>query len=130
MSARSRVLATSPLLVVSDLQRSVDFYAEKLGFGDPAIHGKPPSFAMLNRDGFELMLSLQEKPGGVRANGPGGTWDVYMRVLNLAAEIEALTAAGVHLDKGPVDTFYEMREIEILDPDGHRWCLGQDISTA
>jgi len=53
-----------------------------------------------------------------------------MRVLNVAAEIEVLTAAGVRLDKGPVDTIYEMREIEILDPDGHRWCLGRNISGA
>jgi catechol 2,3-dioxygenase-like lactoylglutathione lyase family enzyme len=115
---------------VSDLQRSVDFYAEKLGFVEPAIHGEPPCFAMMNRDGFDLMLALEEAPGSVHPNGPGGTWDVYMRVLDVAAEIEALRAAGVRLDKGLVDTFYEMREIEILDPDGHRWCLGQDISGA
>jgi len=59
MSTRSRVLATTPLLIVSDLQRSVDFYAEKLGFVEPAVLGDPPSLAMLNRDGFDLMLALE-----------------------------------------------------------------------
>src|SRR5262249_20970916 len=44
-----------------------------------------------------------------------------------AAEAEALKAAGVLLAKGPTDTFYDMREIECLDPDGYRLCLAQDI---
>ena len=31
------------------------------------------------------------------------------------------------IDKGPTDTFYDMRELEFLDPDGHRICIAQDI---
>jgi uncharacterized glyoxalase superfamily protein PhnB len=54
---------------------------------------------------------------------------VYVRVADVAAEIKALVAAGVKIERGPSDTFYSMREIEVLDPDGHRWCLGQDLST-
>jgi predicted enzyme related to lactoylglutathione lyase len=83
---------------------------------------------MLHRDGFELMLSLAEKPGQVKPHGPHGVWDVYLRVADVATEAEALRAAGGALDKGPTDMFYEMREIECLDPDGHRICLAQDLS--
>jgi uncharacterized glyoxalase superfamily protein PhnB len=48
-------------------------------------------------------------------------------VADIANEIAALTAAGVKIDQGPRDTFYEMREIEVVDPDGYRWCFGQDL---
>jgi catechol 2,3-dioxygenase-like lactoylglutathione lyase family enzyme len=118
----------TPLLVVSDLQRSVDFYCQKLGFVEPALHGEPPCFAMMNRDGFDLMLSLAEDPTQVHPHGRNGVWDVYVSVSDVAVEAAALEAAGVGLDKGPTDAFYSMREIEILDPDGYRLCLAQDLS--
>ena len=63
-----------------------------------------------------------------RPNGPSGVWDMYVRVDDVAAELWALAAAGVAIDKGPTDLFYQMREIEVLDPDGHRICFAQDIS--
>ena len=40
---------------------------------------------------------------------------------------EVVKAAGVKIDQGPRDTFYNMREIEVVDPDGYRWCFGQDL---
>jgi catechol 2,3-dioxygenase-like lactoylglutathione lyase family enzyme len=125
---RSRVRAVTPLLVVSDLQRSIDFYVRALGFVEPNVHGDPPCFALMNRDGFDLMLSLGEDPADVRPHGPSGTWDFYVSVADIAAEIAALAAHDVRLDKGPTDTFYGMREIEVVDPDGHRVCLAQDVS--
>lgn len=123
---RPRLNALTPLLVVSDLQRALDFYVQKLAFAEPSVWGEPPCFAMLNRDGFELMLSSDAEPARVR---PNGVWDLYLRVGDIAAELAALRAAGVTIDKGPTDTFYEMREIEIVDPDGHRICVAQDVGT-
>jgi catechol 2,3-dioxygenase-like lactoylglutathione lyase family enzyme len=127
MTTRPRLRAVTPLLVVSDLKRSVDFYCKMLGFVDPNVHGDPPCFAMMNRDGFDLMLSLGEKPEHVRPHGPHGTWEFYVSVADVAAEIAALESAGTRVDKGPTDTFYGMREIEVVDPDGHRICFGQDV---
>jgi catechol 2,3-dioxygenase-like lactoylglutathione lyase family enzyme len=115
------------LLVVSDLQRSIDFYVRKLGFVDPNAHGDPPCFAMMNRDGFDLMLSLAEDRSHVRPHGAHGTWDFYMSISDLSAEMQALECAGVPLAKGPKETVYAMREIEVLDPDGYRICFGQDV---
>lgn len=125
---RPPLLATSPLFVVADLQRSVDFYHTKLGFAEPGIWGEPPCFAMLNRDRFELMLSLAPTPDRVRPNGAHDVWDLYLRVPDVEAEMLALQGAGVAIVKGPTDTFYRMREIEVLDPDGYRICIAQDIS--
>jgi catechol 2,3-dioxygenase-like lactoylglutathione lyase family enzyme len=123
---RPRVKATSPCLVVSDLQRSVSFYCDKLGFTDPGVWGEPPCFAMMNRDGFDLMLSLAESPDRVRPNGPDGVWDLAIKVEDAHAEADALRALGVTLAREPSDTFYDMTEIEVIDPDGYRICLGSD----
>lgn len=128
MTSRPRLRAMTPLLVVSDLQRSIDFYVDKLGFTDANSWGEPPCFAMMHRDGLDLMLSRAEQPEHVAPHGRFGVWDLFLNVGDVAAERAALQAAGVAIDKGPTDTFYAMREIEILDPDGHRVCLAQDIS--
>lgn len=125
---RPRVRAVTPLLVVADLRRAVDFYCGKLGFAEPNVHGDPPCFAMMNRDGFDLMLSAADDPAQVRPHGRDGVWSIYVVVADVAAEIAALRSAGVPLDKGPTETFYGMREIEVLDPEGHRICFAQDIS--
>ena len=125
---RPKVLATTPLFVVADLQRSIDFYCQKLGFREPAVWGEPPCFAMLNRDLFDLMLSLAESPEHVRPNGLNHVWDLYIRVSDVTGEAAELEAAGVPLDRGPNRTFYDMLEIEVIDPDGYRICMGQDLT--
>ena len=127
MTGHPKVLATTPLLVVADLQRSIDFYCTKLGFQEPATWGDPPCFAMMHRDGFDLMLSLPQAPGRIHPNGPQGVWDLYIRVTNVGQQMLALKAEGIALDRGPTKTEYEMLEIEILDPDGYRICFGQNI---
>jgi len=34
------------------------------------------------------------------------------------------------IDRGPTDTFYQVREIDVLDPDGHRICIAQDLTAS
>lgn len=124
-NSRPLLLTTTPIFIVSDLKRSLDFYCEKLGFAEPGMWGEPPCFAMANRNGIDLMLSLAEKPDQVRPNGPHRVWDAYYRVTDIAAEEAALRAAGVEIVRGPETMPYQMREIEVLDPDGYRICLAQ-----
>jgi catechol 2,3-dioxygenase-like lactoylglutathione lyase family enzyme len=123
---RGPLLATSAVLVVSHLQRAIDFYA-KLGFVEPATWGDPPTFGMMNRDGFDVMLSCSESGATLPVNASHGAWDLHLRIADVTAEEQALRAAGVAIDKGPTTTFYGMIEIEVLDPDGHRICFGQDV---
>jgi catechol 2,3-dioxygenase-like lactoylglutathione lyase family enzyme len=124
---RSGVQRVSPVLVVADVQRSVEFYKDALGFAADDVYGDPPYFAILSRGGFDLMLSRAERPAQVRPHGPDGVWDVYLSVSDVSAEATAIQKEGARLDKGPTDTAYAMREIEVVDPDGHRICLGQRV---
>jgi catechol 2,3-dioxygenase-like lactoylglutathione lyase family enzyme len=128
VTSRPRVTGMTPLLIVSDLQQSLAFY-RRLGFGEENAWGEPPGFAMLHRDGFELMLSLVEGDAMPRPNGSSGVWDVYLRVTDLATEQQALADAGIPIDSGPRDAFYDMREIEILDPDGYAGALPRTSAT-
>jgi catechol 2,3-dioxygenase-like lactoylglutathione lyase family enzyme len=118
--SRSPLLAATTVLVVSDLARSLEFYG-RLGFVEPAMFGEPPVFAMANREGYDLMLKLG------RAQPPDDAWAMHLRIADIAAEEDALRAAGVAIARGPATTAYAMYELEVVDPDGYRICFGQDV---
>lgn len=127
MTARPNVLSITPLFVVSNLQRSTDFYCQKLAFEEPGAWGEPPCFAMMHRGEFDLMLSLAGGVAQPRPNGVNGVWDMYIKVADIEVEMSALQSAGVAIDRGPTTTEYEMKEIEVIDPDGYRICIAQVV---
>lgn len=131
--SRRKVHSITPLLVVADVERSAAFYCDVLGFEDPSFfaeEGRPPEFCMLNRDGHELMLRRSISGSDITPSGRVDAWDIYLRVADVAAEKEGIERAGGRIVAGPRETFYEMREIEVMDPDGFRICLAQDIARA
>ena len=109
---------------MADLARSIAFYCDRLGFAEPVVWGEPPCFAVVNRDGFDLMLNLAPAPDRIRPSGPDGFWDVYLRVEDARGEADVLRAAGVPLEVDIADTEYQMTEFEVIDPDGYRICFG------
>ena len=50
-----------------------------------------------------------------------------MTVTDLDAEIATLSELSVVIDRGPTITEYQMKEIEVVDPDGFRICLAQNV---
>ena len=61
-SAASQVtiVTAEPQLIVSDIERSCEFFVEKLGFSVVFRYGKPPYYAQVGRDGARLNLRYVE----------------------------------------------------------------------
>jgi catechol 2,3-dioxygenase-like lactoylglutathione lyase family enzyme len=85
--------------IVDDVDASIDFYRDQLGF-EVEMHPAPP-FAMLRRGDLRLLLSAPSGQGGggqILADGrrpePGGWNRISLPVDDLAAEVERLRAAG------------------------------------
>jgi catechol 2,3-dioxygenase-like lactoylglutathione lyase family enzyme len=126
----SRLEATTPVLQVADVARSVAWYRSVLELdADPSP--ADPSFAILSRDGLEIMLQSEDAkaphPAATRADPEPG-WSIYLRVtggdiLDLARTVREHTP----LLRGPERAFYGMVEFEIADPDGHRICVGENL---
>ena len=117
-----------PVLQVTDVERSVRWYADVLGFkSDPFPKTPPYSFAMLTRDDAEIMLQCAPAAQCADANETINTdygWAIYLRVtgeqiLDLAAAVGQTTP----LLRGPERMFYGLVEFEVSDPDGYRVCL-------
>jgi len=105
--------------IVSDVDRSVEFYSDKLDFS-VEMHN-PGKFAALNRDDFTLYLSAPGAGSGGTAGGnpePGG-WNRFMLVTDrIDALIERLVDAGAKF-KGDISEAGAGRARLLEDPSGN-----------
>jgi catechol 2,3-dioxygenase-like lactoylglutathione lyase family enzyme len=118
-----------PVLQVANVATSIEWYGRVLGFKAFPFPEKPPySFAILDRDGVELMLQCGEG-GATRGGGNSGGWAAYLRfqggrLLELVEAVKRQT----QVSRGPQRMFYGMVEVDIADPDGHCLCLSEELS--
>ncbi len=60
--SKATIVGAEPQLLVTDIQRSCEFFREKLGFTLVFSYGKPPYYAQVGRDAARLNLRYVERP--------------------------------------------------------------------
>jgi uncharacterized glyoxalase superfamily protein PhnB len=60
-----RLCGVVPILFVSNVRAAAEFYQSKLGFRTDFLHGKPPFYASVSRDGICLHLRHVHRPNFV-----------------------------------------------------------------
>ncbi|MEM1080835.1 MAG: VOC family protein [Pseudomonadota bacterium] len=117
--------SATPVLQVRDVADSVAWYRRVLGFETAPFPDHPPyRFAILTRDGVELML--QASSGS--ANKPHDGWSVYIRLqgdqlLDLADHVRG----QIPLIREPERMPYGDVEFAVSDPDGHVLVLSEPL---
>ena len=119
----------SPVLLVADLERSVAYYRERLGF-DCRLHGDPPNFATADRDGQTILLALAPDSSRLVPHWQivEMMWNVYIRVDDADAMYVEVQQRGAGIDYTIYDAPHGFREFGVQDPDGHDIAFGQRIS--
>jgi catechol 2,3-dioxygenase-like lactoylglutathione lyase family enzyme len=56
------VASARPVLYVADVEASATFYRNQLGFRTDFLHGNPPFYGSVSRDGATLHLKLVDEP--------------------------------------------------------------------
>ncbi len=126
----AKITAIRPMLAVTDLQRTIAFYRDKLGFRCTATFGEPggpPVWCMLERDGQEIMFNAPPREEVVR-DVPRKSKDYqifYSNVDDVAAMHRELKAKGLPVTELRV-TVYGMKEFEVRDPDDYWLWFGQE----
>ena len=123
-----RVLRVAPVLLVKDIQASVAFWRDRVGFDTDEIYGDPPNFAMPTRDGVTFMLV--QVPEGTEAPPRTGVSSrrsnqAYVWVDDAEALYEELQGRGAPIDFTIYDTPWGTREFGIQDLDEHDIAFGQ-----
>ncbi len=119
-----RLINAAPVLAVSDLRRSVEWYKAKAGFHAVEHLESDEPFAALYRDAVEIIL-VQAQFGTVERNRVryGAGYDLFLapespeQVDTFHAE---LAARDVRIIRGPALAPYGVREFVFEDADG-RW---------
>ncbi len=121
-----KINASAPHFFVRDINQSVRFYVDVLGFDEPKIWGDPPCFAMPSRDGMTVMLN-QADLAYVRPNGMNDCWDAYFWCDNIDSFWSSIKDR-VDVVHEPEDRpHYGMREIGIRDLDGYMLVFAHDL---
>ena len=117
-------LRSMPILPASDMAASVSFFTAKLGFelaGQWMNDDGSPSFSIVQLGGVTIGLAASERAG------TGDDWAAYFYLEDIDAFTDQVLGRGVKVLRGPEDSFYHCREIEIADPHGNRMCFAQDL---
>ena len=94
-----KLTGISPVLLVADLDRSVAYYRDRLGF-ECELHGEPPDFATVDRDGQVILLALAQDAERIVPNWRivEKMWNVYIRVDDADAMYAEVQQRGAVID--------------------------------
>jgi glyoxylase I family protein len=118
------------LLWVYDMPRSIRFYRDELGFevtNTSQVEGKDSfGWAMLRRGEARFMLNTiydsdADRPSPAplpEAQSQRDVW-LYFDCADMAAAYVELREKGVDIS-APALTYYGMRQMSVVDPDGYR----------
>lgn len=125
---RATTSAISPFFIVSNVEQTIAFYCNKLGFEtrfkDP---DQDPFFAIIGRDGAQIFVKSDKEVSPV----PNHTRHHYMRwdAFVYAPDPDALAADfidhGAAFSRPLEDTSSGLRGFEITDPDGYTLFFGR-----
>lgn len=129
----------TPNLIVSDIDRSLAFYRDVLGFSVTATvpDQAPFVFVWLQRDDVNVFLntvgSVKKELPDLAARPIGGTNTLFM-MIEAGSPSEGIDAlfdlvkSKARVVMPPKDQFYGMREFGIEDPDGYVIFAAQRIA--
>jgi predicted enzyme related to lactoylglutathione lyase len=114
---------TTFVLAVPDLERSIAFYRDVLGF-NPKEMG--PGWKWMEKDNCRLMLGECSDATPPRDLGDH-SWYGYWHVDDVDGYYAAVKAKGCEFTKELRNESWGMREFGVRTIDGHRILIGQEI---
>ncbi len=108
-----------PILRTADIERSLAYYEDKLHFKTLWRWGDPVDFAAAGR-GHVTVFFCHE------CQGNSGTW-LMLFVKDVDALYEEYKQTGARIAQPPRNEPWGMREMHVVDPDGHVLRLGTGL---
>ncbi len=112
MDKITKSASVTPILYVSDMEKSFNYYVDKLKFIKAWDWGEPVSFGSVYfGDAVELFFCL-------KGQGHPGSW-MSIFIADVDAYQKIIKEAGADIVYGPLDEPHGMREMHVKDPDGN-----------
>jgi hypothetical protein len=126
-----KLSASAPVLLVTDVVASANYFRDACGFTYEGFFGEPPSFCICCRDRHYLMLALAPDPSKIVPLWKivDCMWNAYFWVDDADTLYAEMKANGARMDYGPSTKPYHVREFGIQDLDGHDIGFGQVLES-
>ncbi|GIL38286.1 glyoxalase superfamily protein [Roseiterribacter gracilis] len=116
-----RLTRVTPILFVTDVTAAAHYYESKLGFEIAFLHGKPPFYGAVARDGASLHLRFVARPNFAElAAREGSLILATIETNNVKALFAEYEARGVEFPQRLVRQAWGGLDFHIRDPDGNR----------
>ena len=110
-----------PVLSVDDLERTLQYYVERLDFGVSWRWGEPAVRAGVSRDGLELQLVSDGR------FAPEGTSRVYFEITEVDAYFADCVERGADVVMPLGDRPFGVRDFRVRDPAGNVLGFGEPL---
>ena len=113
-----------PVLPVGDVAQSAAWFRDRLGFsiaGTWENDDGAADFAIVQMGRITVGLKRSGR------DGSGEDWAAYFYLEDIDAFADEILGKGVEVLRGPEDSFYGCREVEVAEPSGNRLCFAQDL---
>jgi catechol 2,3-dioxygenase-like lactoylglutathione lyase family enzyme len=123
MSPVPRLMRAVPVILVANVEASAGFFRGTLGFSIDFLHGNPPFYGSVSRDGACVHLKFVHEP--VLAVGPqdrDGFITAFIEVENVTALYSEYVTAGATFDQELKAQAWG-RDFIVRDLDGNGICF-------
>lgn len=114
----------APIFPVKDVEKSIAFYRDQLGFELSFSWEDPPSYAVIRR-GEGVSIHLVKREDNLQPSARHTS--LYIFVYDVDKVFEEFQAKEVQITHPLQDQDYGMRDFDIIDPDGFRLCFGMSL---
>jgi catechol 2,3-dioxygenase-like lactoylglutathione lyase family enzyme len=118
----------SPFLIVSNVDQTIAFYRDKLGFElrltEPVL---APFFAIIGREGAQILVKSDRdvSPLPNSKRHPAMRWDAFVYASDPDALATEFADRGAVFSAPLADTHDGLRGFELCDPDGYVLFFGR-----
>ena len=124
VSPQPRLARAVPVIFVANVQASAEFFRDTLGFSIDFLHGQPPFYGAVSRDGACVHLKFVHEPVfAIGAHDRDGLIMAFIEVENVKALYASYVAAGVTLEQKLKKQAWGGRDFIVRDLDGNAICF-------
>ena len=115
MTSTSNFSHAATVFPVSNMEESITFYTQKLGFKLDFQWGTPVSYVVLNRGGVSIHLTQKEDAFQASTNHCA----LYIFVHDIDTLYKEYQEHNVNIKSELGDRDYKMRDFDIITPEGY-----------
>jgi catechol 2,3-dioxygenase-like lactoylglutathione lyase family enzyme len=124
MTATPRLTRAVPVICVSNVEASAEFFRNTLGFSVDFLHGEPPFYGSVSREGACVHLKFVHEPVlTVGEQDRDGFMTAFIEVENVKGLYAEYVTAGAIFDQKLEKQAWGGRDFIVRDPDGNGICF-------